>query len=210
MDIENNQFQNFDNHWLTPVANNLRYLILRNNQIRRFPPGAFSPFANLAILELSGNRDAFVPSNAFEGLTRLLDLEMANCALHDLNTHWFRDLQFLDRLEVDMNGIIELPTGIFDLPYLRFLGIAFNRIRVLDSSAFGSSVSSLFSIDAEENEITAIDRRIIENATGLSALLLTGNSCADANFLNVQDTRDEVLENLQGCFNNFESLLKSK
>jgi Leucine-rich repeat (LRR) protein len=136
----------------------------------------------------------------------MYDLEMANCGLRSINPHWLKNFEFLGRLEVDMNTIETLPRGVFDLPYLTTLGIASNRIRVLDSRAFGSSVRSIVSLNAGQNEIDAIDRAIIQNATGLSSLTLTGNSCTDSNFIDVQDAMDQVMESLQGCFENFDNL----
>lgn len=199
-------FREFNPDWLAPLASNLRYLILRNNEIRRFPPAAFSRFTQLFQLEFSGNENTFIPSDAFDGLRLLYDLEMANCGLMDLNPHWFKGMRFLNRLEVDMNGITELPEGIFDLPYLRILGMAFNRLRVLDSRAFGAAVDTIANLDAEQNEIDAIDRRIVNNGTMLTNLLLVGNTCIDANFQDVQNNLGVVVENLQGCFSNFDNL----
>lgn len=184
----------------------MRYLIFRNNQIRRFPRDAFRSFPRLVNLEFSGNADIFVPSNAFEINTMLYDLEMANCGLMVLNPHWFKNLRFLNRLEVDLNGIIELPQRVFDLPYLRILGIALNRIGTLDSRAFGSSLNRIERFDAEDNLINAIDRGILENSPQLSDLLLAGNTCTSSNFINVQDQLSTVMQALQGCFNNFDNL----
>ncbi|KAL7015050.1 hypothetical protein ACKWTF_016262 [Chironomus riparius] len=184
----------------------MRYLIFRNNEIRRFPRDAFRSFPRLVDLEFSGNPDIFVPSDAFETNTMMYDLEMANCGLMNLNPHWFKNLQFLNRLEVDLNGITELPQRVFDLPYLRILGITLNRIGTLDSRAFGSSLGRIERLDAEENLIHAIDRRILENSTTLSELLLAGNMCTSSNFLNVQDQLSTVMQALQGCFNNFDNL----
>lgn len=157
-------------------------------------------------LEFSGNSDIFIPSNAFETNTMMYDLEMANCGLMSLNPHWFRNLRFLNRLEVDMNGITELPQRIFDLPYLSIIGIALNRIGTLDSRAFGSSLDRIVRLDAEDNLVHAIDRRILEGSTTLSDLLLAGNTCTSSNFINVQDQLPAVMQALQGCFNNFDNL----
>ena len=184
----------------------MRYLIFRNNELQRFPKEAFRSFARLVQLEFSGNSDIFVPSDSFESNTMLYDLEMANCGLMSLNTHWFKNLRFLNRLEVDLNGITELPQRIFDLPYLRTLGIAFNRIGVVDSRAFGSSLDIIERLDAENNVISAIDRRILENSPQLMDLLLNGNTCSNSNFLEVQDNLTEVMQALQGCFDNFDNL----
>lgn len=106
-----------------------------------------------------------------------------------------------------MNGISNFVHRTFDLPALQTLGFAFNNISVLHSRVFGSSVGSLVSIDATENNINAIDRRIVENSETLADFRLSGNRCANRDFGSIQDNRSEVLEGLQGCHDNFENML---
>lgn len=131
---------------------------------------------------------------------------MANCALGTLNYRWFDDLVTLTSLEVDMNGLRELPDNIFDLPTLGNLGIAYNQLTVLNSTTFGASIGSLVMIRAENNEINAIDETIFDGASQLFSLTLTGNQCTDADFIEIQENMEAVRTHLQPCFDNFNQL----
>ena len=207
MDIELNNFRTFNPAWLAPVAENLMWLYLQSNQITSFPRNAFSSFSRLSLLEMSGNRNLFVPSNAFNGLSHLFILQMANCGINNLNHRWFDDLRDLTFLEIDSNGIEVLPVEVFNLPSLEHLGIAFNRISTLDLRSFGGHAAEFVHIDAENNQINAIDQRLIENARSLNTLLLAGNICNNNNFIDVRENRETVMEILQDCFNNFNATI---
>ncbi|KAL7015049.1 hypothetical protein ACKWTF_016261 [Chironomus riparius] len=203
LDIELNNFRTFDPAWLAPVAGNLMWLYLQNNQITRFPRNAFSSFTRLSLLEMSGNRDLFMPSDAFNGLSFLFILQMANCGINNLNHRWFDDLRDLTFLEIDSNGITELPVEIFNLPSLEHLGFAFNRVSRLDLRSFGGHAGEFVHIDAENNQINAIDRQFFVNARNLDTFLLAGNVCNNNNFIDVRQNRDNVMQILEPCFNNF-------
>lgn len=179
------------------------WLYLQHNQISRFPRNAFASLSNLLVLELTGNENTFIPSSSFNRLTRLYTLHLASCGIRNLNHRWFDDLRFLTHLELDSNEIEELPTEIFDLNALEYLGLAFNRLTVLDSRSFGAHLSELFRIDAEFNAINAIDRQLVVNATSLESLSLIGNECVNLNFMDVQNNMEVVLRELEGCFGNF-------
>jgi Leucine-rich repeat (LRR) protein len=176
---------------------------MRHNLYTTLPRNAFTAFRNLRTINLNGNRLDFLPSNAFRSLTSLNTLEIADCGLGSINYRWFDDLQNLAILEVDANGITELPNAVFDLPHLLNLGLAGNRLAELNSDAFGRSLESLVSIRAENNAIDAIDARIIDNASGLFSLALSGNVCVDVDFIEVQENIEAVREHLAGCFENF-------
>lgn len=203
LDIELNNFRTFDPAWLAPVAGNLMWLYLQNNQITRLPRYAFSSFTRLSLLEMSGNRDLFMPSDAFQGLSFLFILQMANCGIENLNHRWFDDLRDLTFLEIDSNGISELPVEIFNLPSLEHLGMAINRISRLDLRSFGGHAGEFVHIDAENNQINAIDRQFFVNARNLDTFLLAGNVCNNNNFIDVRQNRDNVMQILEPCFNNF-------
>lgn len=158
---------------------------------------------NLRSVIINGNRLDFLPSNAFRGLERLHNLELADCGLNNLNYRWFDDLEFLSTLEIDLNNFQQLPMEIFDLPRLSHVGVAGNRLTELNSNAFGQSISSLITLRAENNEIDAIDENIINNASELFSLNLAGNVCVDLDFIEVQENIDAVRDRLVGCFENF-------
>ncbi|KAG5666388.1 hypothetical protein PVAND_014417 [Polypedilum vanderplanki] len=203
LDLEDNHLATFDPISFAPIFNNLFYLILRHNLYSTFPRNAFTGMRNLRMINLNGNRLDFLPSNAFRSLTSLHTLELADCNLNNLNYRWFDDLQNLETLEFDMNAITQLPNLVFDLPNLSYLGIAANRLSELNLNAFGRSIVSLRTIRAENNQIIAIDERIIDNAIQLFSFTLSGNVCVNFDFIEVQENIETVREYLNGCFENF-------
>jgi Leucine-rich repeat (LRR) protein len=152
---------------------------------------------------MSGNRDLFMPSDAFNGLSFLFILQMANCGINNLNHRWFDDLRDLTFLEIDSNGIQVLPVDIFNLPSLEHLGMNANRVTRLDLRSFGGHAAEFVHIDAEDNQINAIDRQLLVNALNLDTLLLAGNVCNNNNFIDVRQNRDNVMQILEPCFANF-------
>lgn len=123
--------------------------------------------------------------------------------LSALNPSWYADMHSLEILHVERNHLQELPFRVFGaLNNLRDLYVYQNNISMIDSESFGS-LANLRTFYAPFNRINGIDADFFDNAVELSSLSLFGNVCNGDNFANVQNSRDEVRQVIEPCFDNF-------
>lgn len=128
---------------------------------------------------------------------------MMSTELSFLLPSWFADMQSLEILHIERNHLQELPTGVFGaLNNLRDLYISQNNISMIDSESFGS-LARLRTFNAPFNRINGIDPNFFDNAELLNSLSLYGNICNGDIFTNVQNSRDEVRQVIQPCFDRF-------
>jgi Leucine-rich repeat (LRR) protein len=203
LDLSANGMEAVEASWFEPVGSTMLSLFLQNNRIRGLPSNVFASLTNLRRLDLAGNLLTFIPSDAFSGLTSLTYLSVANCEIMALPPTIFHPLTSLRSIEIDMNFLTELPENLLSIRTLEHVGIAFNNLAVLDSQSFGDSLGSITTLLVEENELIAIDSRILINATNLDTLDLINNVCVDASFIDVQTNIWAIYEYISECTQTF-------
>ncbi|NXC18591.1 LRC32 protein, partial [Corythaeola cristata] len=135
----------------TPFYNlpHLKHLSLCKNNITRLQPYAFSQ-TSLLSLDLSGNKDLFVPKEALVGLEfSLQKLSLRGNQMGDSKA----ELPCLDALKVlDLSGnnLSLLPTGLFCSP-LESLDIRDNNLPALEKPALASWTHSLRDVSVAGN-----------------------------------------------------------
>ncbi|KAM6125045.1 transforming growth factor beta activator LRRC32-like [Phoenicopterus ruber ruber] len=135
----------------TPFYNvpRLKHLSLCKNNITRLHPYAFDQTPLLS-LDLSGNKDLFVPKEALGGLEfSLQKLSLRGNQMDDSQA----ELPCLDRLKVlDLSGnnLSLLPTGLFCSP-LESLDIRNNNLLTLEEPALASWSRSLKDVSVAGN-----------------------------------------------------------
>ncbi|NXH72234.1 LRC32 protein, partial [Hydrobates tethys] len=135
----------------TPFYNvpRLKHLSLRKNNITRLRPYAFNQ-TSLLSLDLSGNKDLFVPKEALGGLEfSLQKLSLRGNQMDDSKA----ELPCLDTLKVlDISGnkLSLLPTGLFCSP-LESLDVRNNKLLTLEKPALASWSRSLKDVSLAGN-----------------------------------------------------------
>ncbi|XP_070497778.1 uncharacterized protein [Chironomus tepperi] len=202
--LDLNRFSSFNQNWFESINSTLITINMYGNSIVMLDEDGFSNLRTLETLQIGNNPLWNIPATAFDSLTNLRMLEMAQCSLTTLNPAWFRNLRRLTTLRLSNNNIGELQDGIFDtLQNLDSISLDFNNLRKVSADAFGASLSSVRSIFAERNRIRAFDARIIQESTSLEWLALRDNVCTDETFSNIQFDRDQIVNRLYTCTSNF-------
>lgn len=203
LDLGFNQLEEINQQWLEPVRETLRLLDLNGNSIRNLRNGAFGSLPNLGGLVLNGNRFE-ADSSPFSGLENVTRLSLTNCGLRTINSQWFADIPRLTDLILDANAIASLPAGTFEtLLNLEELRMEDNLLTSISSESFGDVVGNLRFLDFTHNVISSIDSRLLDQATNLERLFLSGNICVNRDFLDVASNVEEVRQELQECIANF-------
>jgi Leucine-rich repeat (LRR) protein len=204
LNFNDNQLNVFNCEGLT----SLTHLNLESNRFTEITDATIIGMSSLARLEfinLSYNNIATIPTGAFRSLTSLTFLNMGFANIQRLESGAFEGLTNLVTITLNDNNIADLPMGIFAMSS-RFTSITVsgNKLRVIRRSAFASALSLLIQLYLNQNEVVAIDDDFFTDATSLNYLNLHDNVCEDDSFINFVNDKGWVLEQLDGCFQNFE------
>ncbi|KAI4888963.1 hypothetical protein NFI96_007974 [Prochilodus magdalenae] len=127
-------------------------------------PSPFRPLANLTVLDLSNNNIANINSGLLDGLYHLKVLRMQH---NNLARVWknanpggpvlfLRDTRNLSVLELDYNGLDEIPLGALrGLYQLKELSLSGNLLNFLQSSVF-DDLQSLRYLRMQKNLLTSV------------------------------------------------------
>ncbi|XP_072014332.1 uncharacterized protein [Amphiura filiformis] len=179
----------------------LEILALNDNNIESLPSGIFTYLHQLQSLYLHGNRLKMIQSNLFNGLTKLVRLNLANNTIESLQTGVFRDLQQMKELylhgnklkviQVDLfsallnlknmklgdNMIESLPSDVFRyLPQLKKLWLYGNKLEEIQIDLFNSS-TKLEKLFLHDNFIDSLPSGVFRNLHQLQELYLHDNNC---------------------------------
>lgn len=175
--------------------------IQENGNLKTLPENLFKNQKSLVELSLYYNEINYLPSNIFEPLTNLEMLDLHSNNFDSLDPVWFEKLKKLKILGMCCNSISIIEEDVFKpLINLEHLHLYRNKLKVLNSNSFGNH-QYLSIISVAHNMINAVDARLFEN-TIVNEFDMTDNICSQEN----SETRNEMMENLKKCFQNFENL----
>lgn len=129
-------------------------------------PSPFQPLVNLIVLYLSNNNIANINNDLLNGLNHLsvLKLQHNNLARVWKNANpggpvlFLHDVQNLTVLELDYNGLDEIPATAFQgLSQLKYLSISGNLLNFLHDSVF-NDLRSLRFLRLQKNLLTSVQR----------------------------------------------------
>lgn len=202
LDLAFNRLSNFNPQWFHSINSSLTFLDLLGNSIVYLPSDGFADIRNIERLVLNNNPLWSIPSDAFRFADNLRDLFMGSIGISELDAGWFTGLPALENLHIQNNNIGAIPNGIFSSNLrLRRLEFYNNNVRSLNAASFGQ-IQSLTTILAQNNRIRAFDPAIIDRASNLDWLMLSGNICSRDDFSNVRNNQDFVRQRLNFCFAN--------
>lgn len=205
-----------------------------NSGLTTLGPNSFASCGDLSYLELHLNQLEEIPSGVFDGNLKLMELVISNNKFRKLQSDVFskiplnflnirgnqfssisRDFlaplnQTLVKFDASFNEIEEISTGSFnDFINLSQLDLGKNKINILDSTAF-LNTPTLKLVYLDDNEIEAIDVKFFDDKPDFEFIDLRENLCVNQSFSNLQieNNREEMMKELQGCFEAFEERIE--
>ncbi|KAL0275849.1 UNVERIFIED_CONTAM: hypothetical protein PYX00_003576 [Menopon gallinae] len=156
----------------------LREIHLQNNAITELAKGIFHRLEQLLVLDLSGNQltSNHVDDGTFIGLIRLIVLNLSHNALTRIHAKTFKDLFFLQILDLRNNSIQYVQDNAFlPLYNLHTLNLAENRLHNIESHLF-NGLFVLSKLTLSGNMIVTIDPQAFRNCSDLKELDLSSNA----------------------------------
>ena len=145
----------------------------------------------------------------FNSQLNLITLRIEKNYIKNLRHEWFQNLTNLKRLYLTYNLIEELPKNIFSpLKKVENIVLGSNMLKVIHSESFGI-LPNLTEINFYDNMIDAIDENFIDN-TRINSLHLGVNSCFSAYISDDSESRSEMRQKLQKCFENYQNMIFGK
>ena len=152
-------------------------LNLNNCNLPMIPP-EIKRLTNLQVLNLSSNKIAAIPPNAFLGLASLQELHLENNQITAISENAFLGLSSLQTLRLNYNKIAAIPPNAFlGLSSLRHLNLDNNQIAAIPENAF-QGLSSLQTLYFYSNKIAAIPENAFLGLASLRNLSLSSNQIA--------------------------------
>nr|XP_020662274.1 extracellular matrix protein 2 isoform X1 [Pogona vitticeps]XP_020662275.1 extracellular matrix protein 2 isoform X1 [Pogona vitticeps] len=107
----------------------------------------------LTSIELVENAITSIPDGAFNGIPNLerIDLRKNNITLSGIGLHAFKNLKNLQRLYLDGNELVHIPTGL--PPTLEELKINENQLHAIDEDSF-QGLKKLVTLELEGNKLS--------------------------------------------------------
>lgn len=155
----------------------LREIHLQNNQLFELPKGLFHRLEQLLVLDVSGNQlsSHHINNATFSGLIRLIVLNLAHNALTRIDSKTFKELYFLQILDLRNNSIGHIEDNAFlPLYNLHTLNLAENRLHTLDDRLF-NGLYVLSKLTLNNNLINIVEANVFKNCSDLKELDLSSN-----------------------------------
>lgn len=159
----------------------LREIHLQGNELYDLPKGLLHRLEQLVVLDLSGNQltSHHVDNSTFAGLIRLIVLNLANNALTRIGSKTFKELYFLQILDMRNNSIGHIEDGAFlPLYNLHTLNLAENRLHTLDNKIF-NGLYVLTKLTLNNNLISIVETQAFRNCSDLKELDLSSNQLSE-------------------------------
>ncbi|XP_050458730.1 toll-like receptor 7 [Cataglyphis hispanica] len=194
----------------------LREIHLAHNGLRDLPRGVFTRLEQLLVLNLANNRlgSDRVDETTFLGLIRLIVLDLSYNQLTHIDARMFKDLFFLQILDLRNNSIDRIESNAFlPLYNLHTLELSDNKLHTVGAQLF-NGLFVLNRLTMSGNSITNIDTVAFRNCSDLKELDLSGNELTavpdalrDLTFLKTLDLgENRINEFHNGSFRNLHQL----
>ncbi|XP_063626383.1 protein artichoke-like [Cydia splendana] len=152
----------------------LKKLNLSHNSLDNIPDGTFDLFPNIESLDLSDNLFGTLDIMFFEGIKKLLYLNLANNRIASIDSS-FQKFRYLVTLDLSYNIIENLNAKDFaKLVNLQEIKLDSNGLHTIEKNFF-KNMPSLTTISIQDNTIDSIDQEIFINATKLRNVYLSRN-----------------------------------
>lgn len=215
LNLANNKIQTLP-QGLFAGSRELREVHLQNNSLLSLAKGLFHRLEQLLVLDLSGNQltSGHIDSGTFIGLIRLIVLNLSHNALTRIDGRTFKDLFFLQILDLRNNSIGFIEDNAFlPLYNLHTLNLAENRLNTIGPFLF-NGLFVLSKLTLNNNLIVNVDTNAFHNCSALKELDLSSNALEDVpdalqelSFLKTLDLgENQISEFRNGSFKNLNQL----
>lgn len=215
LNLANNKIESLP-QGLFAGSRELREVHLHNNSLFSLAKGLFHRLEQLLVLDLSGNQLAsgHIDSGTFIGLIRLIVLNLSHNALTRIDGRTFKDLFFLQILDLRNNSIGFIEDNAFlPLYNLHTLNLAENRLNMIGPLLF-NGLFVLSKLTLNNNLIVSVDTRAFHNCSALKDLDLSSNALEEVpdalqelSFLKTLDLgENQITEFRNGSFKNLNQL----
>ena len=150
-------------------------LDLQSNDIRSIKTGAFQQLTNLDRLQLANTNITKVSAGAFVGLNNLRFMSLVNNRITSLEKDVFVSLENLEHLDFGNNIIEQIhPFAFRGMKKLKSLSLIKNRITHLQGGTF-DHLPALKKLDLSENFLTSINENTFSKNSQLLRLEMRNN-----------------------------------
>ncbi|XP_035691464.1 leucine-rich repeat-containing protein 15-like [Branchiostoma floridae] len=157
------------------LPTSIGHLDLKNNQITKIQPGAFSHLPQLQNVDLSNNHISNIQSGTFANLPQLKELLLSSNQITMIQPCAFANLTELLSLDLSSNILTMIQAGLFaNLPRLQMLVLSANQINTIQPGAL-LHLTRLQNLYLSNNKLTKIQERTFANLLQLQELALSYN-----------------------------------
>lgn len=148
----------------------LVWLDLKGNGIKKVEKGAFAPLISLTKLNLNRNKLGDLAAGLFDGLRNLTELRVSRNKIKSVAPGALEALVSLTFLDLSRNALDQKVQPVFQLPNLRELVMAGNKVSVFQSGELTNASLKLNSLDLSKNpiQIFQIAANVLPNLTRLN------------------------------------------
>lgn len=215
LNMSNNKLESLPGG-LFASSKELREIYLQHNSLYEMARGLFRRLEQLLVLDLSDNQlsSSHIDDGTFVGLIRLIVLNLSHNALTRIGAHTFKDLFFLQILDLRNNSIGYVEDNAFlPLYNLHTLNLADNRLHHISALLF-NGLFVLSKLTLNNNLVVNIDPQAFRNCSDLKELDLSSNALPNVpealkelSFLKTLDLgENQISEFHNGSFKNLQQL----
>jgi Leucine-rich repeat (LRR) protein len=215
LNMSNNKLESLPGG-LFASSKELREIYLQHNSLYEMARGLFRRLEQLLVLDLSDNQlsSSHIDDGTFVGLIRLIVLNLSHNALTRIGAHTFKDLFFLQILDLRNNSIGYVEDNAFlPLYNLHTLNLADNRLHHISALLF-NGLFVLSKLTLSNNLVVNIDPQAFRNCSDLKELDLSSNALPNVpealkelSFLKTLDLgENQISEFHNGSFKNLQQL----
>lgn len=153
------------------ICTGIKYLDLFGNSIQEIPDWFFQ-FKKLEHLSLKNNTLKTLPTIIFT-IENLKYLNLADNQIHEINSHYFRNLMSIEKVDISYNQITSISEEGITYPKCESLSIKGNKLEQFPTALSGAH--TLEKLDLSENKISLIEDDAFDQLENLIELDLSFN-----------------------------------
>lgn len=174
IDLSRNEIKRTE-HGLFARLSRLKYLNLSRNHIDDIRRFTFVDLENLEVLDVSNNRLQAVPFQVFGPMTRLQYLDISHNKIATFLDYYFKPNRQLKTLFLNNNSLVKITSNaLVNLKELETLDISSNKLDYIPKALF-DNLEQLRELDISYNNFQNISQDSFKNLNKLKTLNMGGN-----------------------------------
>ncbi|XP_045504933.1 leucine-rich repeat and immunoglobulin-like domain-containing nogo receptor-interacting protein 3 [Colias croceus] len=174
IDISRNEIKRTE-HGLFTGLNRLKHLNISRNQIYDIPRFTFVDLENLEVLDVSHNKLQAIPFQVFGPMTRLHYLDISNNKIVTFLDYYFKPNRQLKTLFLNNNSLVKITSkALVDLKELEILDISYNNLDNFPRQLF-ETLLELRELNLSYNKFQNISQDAFKSLENLRLINMGGN-----------------------------------